>query len=365
LKKGLTQLEPGEEWLLEPRMDPDNPNLWSPGIKLGVSPKSFTHTAELFGPVLGVMKARELKEAIEFANGTPYGLTSGIQSLDQREINTWLANIEAGNLYVNRGITGAIVQRQPFGGFKGSGFGRGAKAGGPNYLTQLMRIEQISYPEQQNALSSPLSALSIAVTKNLRGQQLQLWNGSLGSYAYYWNHYFSKKHDPSNVLGQYNELYYVPQKKMYLRVQDKDTDLDILRVMAAASICGTPLEVSYNPGRLQFPASYPLQQLKLVTQIEESEEQFFARISQTSYARIRLLSQPSEFLENGLANLGIVPLRSPLLANGRLELLNYLREVSLSQDYHRYGYITESLLASRGKSNCEHYGNKQIARIKS
>src|SRR5262249_1434143 len=72
LLKGLTTLESGESWLLEPKPDEKNPHLWSPGIKWGVQENSFTHQTELFGPTLGVMRARSLDEAIRLANGTPY-----------------------------------------------------------------------------------------------------------------------------------------------------------------------------------------------------------------------------------------------------------------------------------------------------
>jgi RHH-type proline utilization regulon transcriptional repressor/proline dehydrogenase/delta 1-pyrroline-5-carboxylate dehydrogenase len=92
------------------------------------------------------MRADSLDDAIDLANGTPFGLTSGIQSLDDREVERWIDRIEAGNLYVNRPITGAIVGRQPFGGWKGSSVGPGAKAGGPNYVLQLARWEQAVLP---------------------------------------------------------------------------------------------------------------------------------------------------------------------------------------------------------------------------
>ncbi len=92
------------------------------------------------------MRAEDLDEAIDLANDTPFGLTSGLQSLDDREVERWLERIEAGNLYVNRHITGAIVGRQPFGGWKGSSVGPGAKAGGPNYVLQLARWSQVGPP---------------------------------------------------------------------------------------------------------------------------------------------------------------------------------------------------------------------------
>src|SRR5439155_26243782 len=80
LRRALTVLDKGEEWLLEPRAAADNPRLWSPGIKLGVRPGSFFHRTECFGPVLGLMRAADLDEAIALASATPFGLTSGIQT---------------------------------------------------------------------------------------------------------------------------------------------------------------------------------------------------------------------------------------------------------------------------------------------
>ena len=91
---------------------------------------------ECFGPVLGIMRADTLEEAIKLQNSTGFGLTGGIHSLDQDEIDYWRENVEVGNAYVNRGITGAIVERQSFGGWKDSAIGSGAKAGGPNYVAQ-------------------------------------------------------------------------------------------------------------------------------------------------------------------------------------------------------------------------------------
>ena len=74
--------------------------------------------------MLGVMKARNLRDAIDMVNATGYGLTSGLESLDDREQELWRESIRAGNLYINRPTTGAIVLRQPFGGMGKSAFGR-------------------------------------------------------------------------------------------------------------------------------------------------------------------------------------------------------------------------------------------------
>lgn len=91
---------------------------------------------EFFGPVLALIKARHLDHAIEIANSTEYALTGGVFSRSPANIEKIKIELEVGNLYINRGITGAMVDRHPFGGFKMSGIG--SKTGGPDYLKQFV-----------------------------------------------------------------------------------------------------------------------------------------------------------------------------------------------------------------------------------
>jgi RHH-type proline utilization regulon transcriptional repressor/proline dehydrogenase/delta 1-pyrroline-5-carboxylate dehydrogenase len=137
LLEAFTRLGPGERWLVAPRRLDTHGYLWSPGLKAGVQPGSKFHLTECFGPVLGVMRAANLDEAISWQNQTAYGLTAGLHALDPAEIAQWQEEVHAGNLYINRGTTGAIVRRQPFGGWKRSVVGPGTKAGGPNYVASL------------------------------------------------------------------------------------------------------------------------------------------------------------------------------------------------------------------------------------
>lgn len=333
LWRALTTLEPGEEWLLKPEQYPDNPHLWSPGIKLGVAAGSFTHQTELFGPVLGLMRARNLTHAIELANGTQYGLTAGLHTLDEREQDLWMTQIRAGNCYINRGITGAIVQRQPFGGCKNSSFGKGMKAGGPNYVLQLAHAEQIALPTEREQDIAAVASLN-AHAKNLLSQQWDIWRASVESYAFYWKTYFSKDHDPSGVLGQDNLLRYVPHAKVVFRIQDNDSAMDVLRVIAAALTTGTPLDVSCSDSRYNWIKQVPGTQW-----IQETEAQLIDRIAAHPIERIRLLATPSSPLQIALATAGSRIHSDPVMANGRIELLHYLREVSISHDTHRYGNI--------------------------
>lgn len=98
LETALEVLEAGEEWALMPQPVAGHRGLWTPGIKYGVQPGSFTHLTEFFGPVLAVMRFTTLGEAIERVNQTGYGLTSGLESLDEREWAQWTRGIRAGNL---------------------------------------------------------------------------------------------------------------------------------------------------------------------------------------------------------------------------------------------------------------------------
>ncbi len=91
---------------------------------------------EIFGPVLSVIKAKDLDDALRIANGTKYALTGGVFSRSPEHIQRVKRKFRVGNLYVNRKCTGALVHRQPFGGFKLSGIG--SKAGGPDYLLQFV-----------------------------------------------------------------------------------------------------------------------------------------------------------------------------------------------------------------------------------
>ena len=107
-----------------------------PTIFTNVSPKTRIACEEIFGPVLSVIKARDLDEAFEIANGTEFALTAGFFSRSPANIERAKAEIVAGNVYINRSCTGAVVGRHPFGGFKMSG--GGTKAGGADYLLQFV-----------------------------------------------------------------------------------------------------------------------------------------------------------------------------------------------------------------------------------
>ena len=121
---------------------PENGYFIGPVIFTDVSPDAVIAQQEIFGPVVAVMKANNFQEALLIANSTNYALTGGLYSRTPSHIQKAQEDFEVGNLYINRTITGAIVARQPFGGFKLSGVG--SKAGGPDYLLQFLEPRTIT-----------------------------------------------------------------------------------------------------------------------------------------------------------------------------------------------------------------------------
>jgi len=114
----------------------------APTIFAEVSPNSRLAQHEIFGPVLSAIKAADIEDAIDIANGTEFGLTGGIHSRSEENIARATRDFYVGNLYVNRKITGALVGIQPFGGFNMSG--TNAKAGGPDYLRLFMEMKSVA-----------------------------------------------------------------------------------------------------------------------------------------------------------------------------------------------------------------------------
>jgi RHH-type transcriptional regulator, proline utilization regulon repressor / proline dehydrogenase / delta 1-pyrroline-5-carboxylate dehydrogenase len=122
--------------LIERRVESETGHFVPLVIFTDVHPESRLAQDEIFGPVLSVIKVKDFDEALRVANGTEYALTGGVLSRSPGNIDKARRDFRTGNLYVNRGCTGAVVGRHPFGGFKMSGLG--SKAGGPDYLLHFM-----------------------------------------------------------------------------------------------------------------------------------------------------------------------------------------------------------------------------------
>jgi len=113
-----------------------------PTIFSHVPPTARIATEEIFGPVLAVMHASSFAHALEIANSSIYKLTGGVFTRKPRHIELAKKQFRVGNLYINRGCTGALVARHPFGGFGMSGVG--SKAGGSDYLLQFVEPRAVA-----------------------------------------------------------------------------------------------------------------------------------------------------------------------------------------------------------------------------
>ena len=215
LRQALCSLDTAETWLLQPEMIEGNPQLWSPGIKLNVAPNSFFSSDRMFWPVLGLMRAENLTHAIELANQVSYGLTTGLHSLDDREVEQWQETIDGQSLYQSTHDGGncakAAIWRLE------SVCGRaGAKAGGPNYLLQLGSWQQVGLPAEQMAPDQSVATFLAECTFSFGSQGLfsaaadRVLSASVQSYAWAWQHHLSQAHDPSQVLGEKNLFRYRP-----------------------------------------------------------------------------------------------------------------------------------------------------------
>ena len=338
LERALNELDSGEEWLLEPEKRDESGYLWSPGIRIGVKPGSWFHKTECFGPVLGVIRADNLEHAIAIQNDSDYGLTGGIQSLDEREIAIWREKVQIGNAYINRSITGAIVRRQPFGGWKKSSIGPGAKAGGPNYLTLLTSWKEAALPLQLCTTNSEIGAIVEKLCEVLPDHSKRI-RSAAGSLTKWWNEEFGVEHDPSAVYGESNVFRYIPEKKILYRVSDEDSDSDMAIAMIAARIAGVHLSISMDKRSWVDNISTGSGIDIAIESLEEMRGKLGAFAAEGHFLRSRgcdIQTREEAF------HAGLCVLDRPIMANGRLELLNYLREQAISQTLHRYGNMIPS-----------------------
>ena len=246
LQRALTTLDDGEQWLVAPQQLDDAGRLWRPGVKVGVQPGSEYHQSEYFGPILGIMAAESLEQAIEWQNSTPFGLTGGIHSLDPAEIEQWREAVEVGNAYVNRTITGAIVRRQPFGGWKNSSVGPGAKAGGPNYVAQLGRWQQVNPPNQLGDIGPRVGEFLDATAPWLPPEERDWLRESARSDAHARDVYRTPV-DVSGLRSETNVFRYRPGPRMTIRAGENTPLVQVLRLSAAALAAGVDAGVSVPP----------------------------------------------------------------------------------------------------------------------
>lgn len=292
LDRAVDTLDAGESWLVRPTRLADG--TVTPGVRDGVTPGSWFHRTECFGPVLGLMRAADLDEALSIVNSSDFGLTGGIHSLDPHEIREWTERVEVGNGYVNRAITGAIVQRQPFGGWKRSAVGPGAKAGGPNYLRQLGTWSPTADPD----------------------------NDFADDFAEMWSEEFSVSHDPTGLFCEANVFRYRPLAGLGVVWGDDVTvrEQDLLR--KASQISGVRLIAGPPPA---------------------DRGQWFAHLARIGVERVRYVGAEPTLSDHRLANEhNICLITGAVTPSGMCELAHFVREQAMSITLHRFGNLVNA-----------------------
>ena len=204
--------------------------------------------------------------------------------MDPNEIRAWREHVQVGNAYINRPITGAVVQRQPFGGWKKSAVGPGAKAGGPNYLFQLGTWSQVVDVEE--------------------------------NYEVVWQDTFAKEHDPTRLFCESNVLRYRPYKKILLRTGAAAHSIKLAKVKKALTLCG-------------------------VDHAEcEAGDNWLSYFKSGDFDRVRYIGcEPTEEERREACVRGMYLDSSEVVSEGRIELLKYLKEQAISQTLHRFGNL--------------------------
>jgi RHH-type transcriptional regulator, proline utilization regulon repressor / proline dehydrogenase / delta 1-pyrroline-5-carboxylate dehydrogenase len=335
--KELTTLHGHERWLLKPIQNSSNPLLWSPGIKEGITTSSPLYHKFIPAPLLGLMRADNFSHALKLAGSTKYGLSANLQSLAEDDYEKWKSSIEAGNLYINNTSIKSLIRRTPFGGSKKSSYGIGFKTGGPNYLLRCVEIKQKSLPQGKHPVNEQVNGLtSFLENIDLSAEELGLWYASIANYSFWWQKLKTHR-DPIKIIGQDNLFGYIPLSFISVRVTDKATPLDILRICAACLTCSTPFELSFqrtSNNSLDWSQLSPF-----CHAIEESEEKFIHRSILKKRERVRIATKAKIPFKMALARHLCFVNDRPVLASARIELLNYVREVSICKNYHRYGNL--------------------------
>ena len=336
LRRALCTLEPHQRWLLEPQLLDREIELWSPGIVAGVRDSDWLAQTECFGPVLALIAAEDLEEAIGIQNSSVYGLTGGLWSLDPGHHRIWTERADVGNAYVNRAITGAIVGRQPFGGWKRSVVGPAAKAGGPNYVAQLTHLTDAGRPTKLADPGVGVQTLLEIVRGVVKDEQAQALGDAARSDAYWVAHEFGIERDQARLFCESNVMRYRPLPVIAVRVGLGASAYELGRTLLALRALDADAEVSVHPDAGIDGIDVLLRQggTEGIKVERESDDEFPARAAKSDWPRIRLLGSARGL--DQLAPAIYVDTR-PACVSGRVELLRHLREQSVSITTHRFG----------------------------
>lgn len=348
--RALTELQPGEKWLVEPeRLDAEG-LLWRPGVRIGLRRDSRFWSDAVGMPVIGVIAAGSLDQAIALQNELGGGSVAGLHASDPAEILPWLDRVRAASLSVGRPTSAARIERQPGGGWGGSGMGSSPLSGGPNRLVALgswhMREGTASSTLHLRGLDPQVQALVETAQASLDYAEFDRVRRAALADALTWRTSLGRVRDTIG-LGIEHDLLRRWPVSTHVRLAESGSLAELVRVLAAAMLVGAPVTVSTG---VVLPAEVSafLAEQGVPVSLERDDD-WLERIAiagsgEGSVAgalaeRVRLIGGDPVRAAEWLGGRDRVPLwAEPVTMAGPVELLAFLREQSISIAAHRHGF---------------------------
>ena len=343
----LTELGQGEEWLVRPEQLDESGRLWSPGVRLGVSPGAPFWDDARGLPLIGVSSAQLLSDAVAQQNADGSGAVAGIQSWDEEETLAWLSGVRAASLAVNRATSAARIERRPYGGWNDAVMGLPALSGGPHWLvaqgswerrpgqrSDTLHLRGLT-PEVVLLIEAAQPALSYEEFDELRRAALadQLtWQTDLGAVT-----------DTIGLGIERNALRTAPVT-VQVRLAEDGSLAGLFRVLVAALLVRSPLAVS--TGIVLPPAVSELLASQGIEVSLERDEAWLERLAAAGptgpggsvAARVRLIGGDRVRVAEWMGGLDRAALwAEPVTMAGPVELLTLLQEQSISVRAERHG----------------------------
>lgn len=332
----LETLEEGESWLVQPRQIDARGRLWSPGLRDQVTPSSGFIKAENRAPVLGIVRASSLSEAIDTQNALRFGLTAGIHSLNDDEVTTWLHSAEAGLLSVNGSTNSRMLDRAPLQGWNRSAVGT-VSMGGFDTVVTLGEWEPITIPQGATVtlegISDPVAQFITAAQSGMDFAEFDWVRAGARSDEKAWQSSYAKKEIVHSESESIEHRYRAAA--VTVRLSERAPMAHLVRVLAAATLTQSPLAISTATPlhadliklfrRGDSPAG-------VVEVLVESDARWHARVQSGEIAttRVRLIGGHREILSRVLhGQLGVAVYAGAVTGSGRIELQPFLRGQSI------------------------------------
>jgi RHH-type proline utilization regulon transcriptional repressor/proline dehydrogenase/delta 1-pyrroline-5-carboxylate dehydrogenase len=383
VRTALTELRPGESWLVEPAALDDSGRLWSPGVREGVRPTADHSRAAVPAPVLDVVRVDTLEDALALQEAVDGGSVAALHTLDPDEVATWSDRTRAGLLVVNRPTTGARPGRQPVGGWRRTAVGPTVHRGGPLAVLGADRWRPTARTAQRSiqlqGLGNRVTAVIEAARAGLSFEEFDRVRAGAESDAAARAALYGRSRDTADLVVERNVIRFRPQS-VVVRQSTGVGAGDLVRVLVAATAARAHVLLSTArplPAELLPLFSAARSPLHVVDQLVEDDAAFLARAASgtllqddwsdgaeqdvdpldlvlaqgverrrhTAFggpgSRVRLLGGDPRALEAALgAGTDTTIHDDPVVESGLVEMLHFLREQTVSVAAHRHGDVS-------------------------